>query len=196
MSWNNKEETQITVYLYFLCQNCSPVLPFQWFTLNVTWFDFWPWHWLFWQYSFDGFCSYLYRWMSTVLMRSPKLTQLRRSVRSTAVRWIPNCLQLSIASCRYLPSSLFEIPSLYFTHKNSVVDITIKKYIKVTSVACVWASVVLANVSQSQPHCRCVSRLVAGLLPQRSGFCSYSSHVGGQIGNGTGLWSGTSVFPC
>ena len=37
----------------------------------------------------------------------------------------------------YLPSSLFEILPLYFTHKNSVVDISIKKYVKLTSVACV-----------------------------------------------------------
>ena len=48
--------------------------------------------------------------------------------------------ELSVAVNRflpYIPSSLFEILSLYFNHKNSVVDITIKKYIKLTSVACV-----------------------------------------------------------
>jgi hypothetical protein len=156
----------------------------------------------------------------------------------------------------YLPSLLFDTLSLYFTHKNSAVDITTKKYIKLASVACVyvwasvllanvceqvsywqmcvskcltgkcvwasvllesvceqvsywkmcvskcltgkcvWASVLLANVTQSQRDCKCVSRLVAGLLPQRFGLCSCSSHVGGQIDTGTGLWSGYSVFPC
>jgi len=50
----------------------------------------------------------------------------------------------------YLPSSLFETLSLYFTHKNSAVGITINKCVKLTSVACVRELVSYWQMSRSR----------------------------------------------
>jgi len=73
----------------------------------------------------------------TVVMTSVPKSECRPTVSSTAksdANWTRSSsavdIELPVAVDRfrpYLPISLFEILSLYFTHKNSVVDITNKK---------------------------------------------------------------------